>query len=105
MNPTQQPLDRLIKSAGRSRQEEETLLSFRTEARVLAHWRTLQSQPHWLELVPLLRRGLACASAAGVLPLTEAAASREVTLPLYPAMQDADVDWVVNSVTQALAES
>jgi len=67
MNPTQQPLDRLIKSAGRSRQEEETLLSFRTEARVLAHWRTLQSQPHWLELVPLLRRGLACASAAGVL--------------------------------------
>ena len=67
MNPTQQPLDRLIKSAGRSRQEEETLMSFRTEARVLAHWRTLQSQPHWLELVPLLRRGLACACAAGVL--------------------------------------
>jgi dTDP-4-amino-4,6-dideoxygalactose transaminase len=44
-------------------------------------------------------------SGASLLPLTEAAASREVTLPLYPAMRDADVEWVVNSVTQALGES
>ena len=36
------------------------------------------------------------------LPLTEQAASREVTLPLYPTMQHADVEWVADSVRQAL---
>jgi len=36
------------------------------------------------------------------LPLTEQTALREVTLPLYPMMQDADVEWVVGSVRQAL---
>ena len=40
--------------------------------------------------------------AKNLLPLTEQAASREVTLPLYPAMQDTDVEWVVQSVRQAL---
>jgi dTDP-4-amino-4,6-dideoxygalactose transaminase len=44
-------------------------------------------------------------STSGELPLTKAAASREVTLPLYPAMQDADVEWVANSVVQALRKS
>ena len=42
------------------------------------------------------------ASANGALPITEAASSREVTLPLYPGMKDADVAWVVESVRQAL---
>ncbi len=37
-----------------------------------------------------------------LLPLTDQAASREVTLPLYPAMTDADVEWVAQSVRQAL---
>ena len=36
------------------------------------------------------------------LPLTEQAAAREVTLPLYPTMQDEQVKWVVQSVKQAL---
>lgn len=67
MNPSQHPLDRLVKSAGRSAQEEATPMSVRTEARVLAHWRTLQAGPHWFELLPLLRRGLAVACAASVL--------------------------------------
>ena len=37
-----------------------------------------------------------------LLPFTDQAAAREVTLPLYPAMQNADVEWVVQSVRQAL---
>lgn len=38
----------------------------------------------------------------GLLPVTGQAAAREVTLPLYPAMQTADVEWVVESVRKAL---
>ncbi len=36
------------------------------------------------------------------LPLTEEAASREVTLPLYPTMNDEQVRWVAESVQQSL---
>lgn len=36
------------------------------------------------------------------LPSTEAVASREVTLPLYPGMQDTDVDYVIVSLNEAL---
>jgi dTDP-4-amino-4,6-dideoxygalactose transaminase len=36
------------------------------------------------------------------LPITEAAAAREVTLPLYPTMSSQAVDIVVSSVQQAL---
>lgn len=35
-----------------------------------------------------------------VLPLTEAAGQREVTLPLYPDMTEADVDYVVGAVAE-----
>ena len=59
MNPSQHPLDRLMKSAGRCPQGDETPVSLRTESRVLAHWQTLGAGPHWIELLPLLRRGLA----------------------------------------------
>lgn len=37
------------------------------------------------------------------LPLTEQVASREITLPLYPTMQDEDVDLVISAVHEALA--
>jgi dTDP-4-amino-4,6-dideoxygalactose transaminase len=37
------------------------------------------------------------------LPLTEEIASREVTLPLYPAMQDEQVRWVAEAVRKSLA--
>jgi dTDP-4-amino-4,6-dideoxygalactose transaminase len=36
------------------------------------------------------------------LPVTEDVAGREVTLPLYPAMSESDVAWVVDSVRSAL---
>jgi dTDP-4-amino-4,6-dideoxygalactose transaminase len=36
------------------------------------------------------------------LPLTEEAASREVTLPLYPTMSDEQVRWAAESVQQSL---
>ncbi|MCL4489663.1 MAG: DegT/DnrJ/EryC1/StrS family aminotransferase [Chloroflexi bacterium] len=36
------------------------------------------------------------------LPLTEAAAHREVTLPLYPGMADADIEAVVSAVKRSL---
>jgi dTDP-4-amino-4,6-dideoxygalactose transaminase len=39
------------------------------------------------------------------LPVTEAIAAREVTLPLYPGMTDADVDYVLASAMKALAEA
>jgi dTDP-4-amino-4,6-dideoxygalactose transaminase len=39
------------------------------------------------------------------LPITEATAAREVTLPLYPGMKDNDVDYVLASAREALAES
>lgn len=38
------------------------------------------------------------------LPLTEDIASREVTLPLYPAMTEKDVNYVVQGVVTALLE-
>jgi dTDP-4-amino-4,6-dideoxygalactose transaminase len=38
-----------------------------------------------------------------VLPVTESVAAREVTLPLYPAMRAEDVDYVLSSVSVALA--
>jgi len=37
------------------------------------------------------------------LPVTEAVAAREVTLPLFPGMRDEDVDYVLASVGEALA--
>jgi dTDP-4-amino-4,6-dideoxygalactose transaminase len=37
------------------------------------------------------------------LPVTEAVASREVTLPLYPMMRDEDVRYVLSAVSEALA--
>ena len=37
-----------------------------------------------------------------VLPNTESVAARQVTLPLYPGMQAASVDWVIHSVCRAL---
>jgi dTDP-4-amino-4,6-dideoxygalactose transaminase len=37
------------------------------------------------------------------LPVTEAVAAREVTLPLYPGMRDEDVDYVLSSASEALA--
>jgi dTDP-4-amino-4,6-dideoxygalactose transaminase len=39
------------------------------------------------------------------LPITENAARREVTLPLYPTMSDEQVELVITSVKAALAES
>jgi dTDP-4-amino-4,6-dideoxygalactose transaminase len=36
------------------------------------------------------------------LPLTEQAAARQVTLPLYPAMTDEQVGWVVDAVRDSL---
>ena len=36
------------------------------------------------------------------LPLTEEAARREVTLPLFPTMQAEQVEWVARAVRQAL---
>jgi dTDP-4-amino-4,6-dideoxygalactose transaminase len=38
------------------------------------------------------------------LPLTEAIAAREVTLPLYPALSEANVRSVVEAVRDSLAE-
>jgi dTDP-4-amino-4,6-dideoxygalactose transaminase len=39
---------------------------------------------------------------AATLPLTEEAASREVTLPLYPTMRDEQVHWVAQTVKETL---
>ncbi len=39
------------------------------------------------------------------LPITEAVAAREVTLPLYPGMKDADVDYVLVAAREALTEA
>lgn len=38
------------------------------------------------------------------LPKTEDIASREVTLPLYPSMQDEDVEYVISAVKQAVGK-
>lgn len=39
------------------------------------------------------------------LPLTEEIAAREITLPLYPGMSDADVDYVIKAVQNAIVFS
>jgi dTDP-4-amino-4,6-dideoxygalactose transaminase len=38
------------------------------------------------------------------LPITEQAAAREVTLPLYPTMQDWQVEWTARAVRESLKE-
>lgn len=38
------------------------------------------------------------------LPQTEEVAAREVTLPLYPAMQDEDVEYVISAVKEAIGK-
>jgi dTDP-4-amino-4,6-dideoxygalactose transaminase len=45
-------------------------------------------------------------SNSGLAPLvlTEEAARREVTLPLYPTMQADQVDWVVRAIRKVLGE-
>jgi dTDP-4-amino-4,6-dideoxygalactose transaminase len=45
-----------------------------------------------------------CDALRGLLPLTEEAASREVTLPLYPTMREEQVDWVVRAAGDVLKE-
>jgi dTDP-4-amino-4,6-dideoxygalactose transaminase len=46
-----------------------------------------------------------CLSRTGrLLTVTEAAARREVTLPLYPTMQPEQVEWVVQAARDVLAE-
>jgi dTDP-4-amino-4,6-dideoxygalactose transaminase len=42
------------------------------------------------------------AISTAALPLTEAVALREVTLPLYPTMQEEDIDYVLDSMEEAL---
>jgi dTDP-4-amino-4,6-dideoxygalactose transaminase len=37
------------------------------------------------------------------LPITETVAGREVTLPLFPGMKNADTDYVIDSVGEALS--
>jgi dTDP-4-amino-4,6-dideoxygalactose transaminase len=39
-----------------------------------------------------------------VLPLTEEAAARQVTLPLYPTMRDEQVEWVAQAARKALGK-
>jgi dTDP-4-amino-4,6-dideoxygalactose transaminase len=39
------------------------------------------------------------------LPITEAVASREVTLPLYPTMRDEDVEYVIQAAMRAISIS
>ena len=41
--------------------------------------------------------------AVGSLPLTEAVAQRELTLPFYPTMQAADVSYVCDALEEILA--
>jgi dTDP-4-amino-4,6-dideoxygalactose transaminase len=45
-----------------------------------------------------------CDALRGLLPLTEEAAAREVTLPLYPTMQDEQVEYVVRTARNVLKE-
>jgi dTDP-4-amino-4,6-dideoxygalactose transaminase len=40
----------------------------------------------------------------GLLPLTEEASARQVTLPLYATMRDEQVEWVAHAVEQVLKE-
>jgi dTDP-4-amino-4,6-dideoxygalactose transaminase len=37
------------------------------------------------------------------LPLTESLASRQVTLPLYPGMQNDDIDYIIDAIRHALS--
>lgn len=39
------------------------------------------------------------------LPVTEEAAAREVTLPLYPAMREEQVEWVAQAIRETLQEN
>lgn len=58
-------LGRLLRAAADTPPPAATVPSFAHKARALAHWRAARAQPAWLELVPLFRRGMAFACAAG----------------------------------------
>jgi len=67
MNTTDHHLKRLLQAAADTPPPAATEPSFTHKARTLAHWRAARAQPAWFQLMPLFRRGLAFACAAGVL--------------------------------------
>ncbi|HQJ32009.1 MAG TPA: DegT/DnrJ/EryC1/StrS family aminotransferase, partial [Anaerolineaceae bacterium] len=46
--------------------------------------------------------GSGAASEEGRLAITDLAAKREITLPLYPTMREEQVEWVVDAIRDAL---
>ncbi len=65
--------------------------------------RGVQSSVHYppSHLFGYYREKLGCGP--GDLPVSESAARREVTLPLYPSLRDRDVDYVCDAVADVLA--
>ncbi|MEK7676961.1 MAG: hypothetical protein AAB676_14105 [Verrucomicrobiota bacterium] len=67
MNATDHDLKRLLQAAADTPPPAATEPSSTHKARTLAHWRAARAQPAWFEWMPLFRRGLTFACAAGVL--------------------------------------
>lgn len=68
MNPSNDPLDRLLKSAARAPKAEPGPASFALEARVLAAWRTTRNDDGDF-LLGWFRRATLCACALAVASL------------------------------------
>lgn len=66
MNPLDNPLDRLLRSASRAPAPRPMEASPALEARVLGAWRRQTSRPDWFDDARQLRRGFAFACAAAV---------------------------------------
>jgi len=61
MNSMNRDLDRLLRAAATAPEPEPQALPFAVEARVLAQWRRGGAPDAWFSVLPVLRRGLACA--------------------------------------------
>ncbi len=69
MKPIDEQLSRLLRAAAAAPQAQPHALPFAVEARVLGDWRTIAARGEPLPLLPVFRRGLACACVLMVVAL------------------------------------
>jgi hypothetical protein len=91
MKPIDEQLSRLLRAAAAAPQELPDTLPFAVEARVLANWRAMaaQGEPLPLPLLPVFRRGLACACVLMVVALVFGVSQmRQLTRDNWPTSSE-----------------
>ncbi len=65
--------------------------------------RGIQTSVHYRPIHLMAHHRRVCGTGEGLLPVTEDVAERELSLPLYPTLTDAQIDHVIDSIQAGLA--